>query len=885
MDSIQEFRVATGNSAEFGRSAGANVNVAVKSGTRNLHGSAHWYVRNDVFDANPWFNNRDGVGKTPFKQNQYGVSLGRPAVIPGLYKGRDKTFWFFNWEGYRERRANTLRLTTHTAEMRAGRFGDLNNIYDPLTGTAGPGGLAVRQPLPNNQLPVSRINRATASLIEANMPLPNLPENTRNVLRQESRRNDRDAIVARLDHSLSAKDSLFARLLHQRVGLANPNLNPNMSDTVRVDVDNVAAGWNRAISPTSVIELKYGYNRPDVPGCTLLNNATRGDLLSKAGITLFDAANICNVLPGFTALGWFTVGGGGGETSEEINHQLIGTYSKFLGKHSLKTGATFTRRKFIGVFSNPGNGTMDFWKDPTDSAGDARSGNSIATMLLGYLSAYVRGQGIPKVITYQPSTGVFIQDDWRLTQRLTINLGLRYELQPRPYDENNALGNVYRVWDAQLGRQRAQLIWAGVNPLVNPANGQVNSPPQRFGYGRSLMVTDKNDIGPRVGLAYKITDTMVIRSGFGIFYNSTFMQETQDMRKFWPYLPQQSVNANRGVRPDFLVTDAGPSYSGTQGVGGWPQESRNRSPYSQQWNLFVQRQLQQDATVEIGYVGSSNKKQIGYGPWNNAVTPAAGALDSRRLFAPDGITGNLIGGDNLYNSEYNALQLRFTKRLSHGFQVLANYTYANCMDETSSLAGVEGKAQDQFNRRPDWGRCNFELRHAFRLGYVIDLPFGRGRHFGGTWHPALNALLGGWSLEGLTQLQTGTPSNAQLGRDNANLGFGQQRPNVVGDPNTGKRTPDRLFNTAAFTFPDRFTFGNGGPYTVHDDGRYVWDLSILKQFHIREGHAVELRGEFFNPNHINFVNGRDHNMSSPLFGSTRESTAERQIQFALRYTF
>ena len=187
----------------------------------------------------------------------------------------------------------------------------------------------------------------------------------------------------------------------------------------------------------------------------------------------------------------------------------------------------------------------------------------------------------------------------------------------------------------------------------------------------------------------------------------------------------------------------------------------------------------------------------------------------------------------------------------------------------------------------DWGRCNYDIRHAFKTGYVYDLPFGRGRQFGGDWHPAANALLGGWAVEGLIQLQTGTPSNIQLGTDWANVGWGQQRPNVVSNPNVdGRRDPDRMFNTDAFKRPQQYTYGNAAPYMVFDDGRYIWDISILKKFPIRERHDLEFRAEFFNlPNHVNFNIGKQQSLSSATFGTTTSATTERQIQFVLRYEF
>jgi len=837
MDAIQEFRVATNNSAEYGRSAGANVNIAIKSGTRDLHGSVYEYFRNDKLDANPWFNNREGLTKTPFRLNQYGIALGGPVILPKIYNGREKTFWFVNWEGYRRRRAQTLRLTTPTQEMRDGNFSGIAHIYDPLTGVEQPDGSITRQRFPGDQIPKSRMNPAMTYLLDVTMPLPNQAGLTRNFVRQESQKNDRDIVVMRFDHTVGSKDNIFARYLHQRVGQFSPNANPNLVGEQRFDVDNVTAGWNHIVSPTTVLEVKYAYHHPWNPQGTRPTGVGRIEFLKNSGITMFDPNVPFDPIPSFSASGWFTAGGGGGNKVGDFNNQFVATLSRMMGKHSLKVGVNYTWRQYEQNATNPTNGSIQFWGDLTSSDDDPGSGDSAATLLLGYPSYIRRGMGIPDPRGRQHALETFFQDDWRVTDKLTINLGIRYEFHNRPYDANNKLGNLLVTRDSQTGEYKATLMWAGVNPLPDPVTGKANEGPHRLGYGRSLVKSDYNDFAPRVGIAYQINNKTVIRSGFGIFYNSTFMQELNDLRKFWPYLPQQELSPNRGVLPDLSITDPGPPFTSTQAIGGWPQEPNNRSPYSQQWNLFIERQLMADMTFSIGYVGSSNKKQIGYTGWNNALEPGPGPVGPRRLLAASGFMGNMDGGKNIFNSEYNSLEVKMNKRFSHGLQFLANYTYGNCMTDQSSLA--EGQYMDIFNRRLDWGRCTFDIRHAFKAGYVYDLPFGRNRAIGGDWHPVVNALLGGWGLEGLIQMQTGTSSTVRTGRDQANVGKTRERANVLFDPNLGgRRDPDRMFATEAFVLPPKYTWGNSGVGIIHDDGRYVWDISVAKRFTILEGHFV-----------------------------------------------
>lgn len=887
MDAIQEFRVATGNSAEYGRSAGANVNIAIKSGSRDLHGSAYEYLRNDKFDANEWFANRQGRGKVPFRQNQYGVAVGGPVFIPKIYNGREKTFWFASWEGFRWRRGQTALGTVPVDAMRGGDFSMLSaKIYDPLTGVYDGNQRIVRQPFAGNIIPANRIDPGMKYIVETQMPRANQPGFINNQLFTQGQQRNRDMFVARMDHTLTQKDTLYFRMLEQRVQEVLPATVGYYVTENRYDVSNYGAGWNHIFSPTMVLELKYGYNSPNNPGCpTFTDSLTRSGILKSANVSIFDANALCDTRVTFTPIGYVGAGGGGGETIMDADHQITGKLSLVLGRHSFKMGGGFTKRAMDAAYSNPTNGNADFYTSVTASDLDSTSGNAFATMLLGYPSYIRRGFTVPRLFARQPYFEGFFQDDWRVTDKLTVNLGIRWESGIRPADTNDALGNLVVTRDAGSGDYGAQLMWAGTNPLPDPYSGKAGSAARTLGYGHTLMRNDLNNFAPRLGIAYQMTDKTVIRAGAGIFYNTTFMQEINDLRKFWPYLPQQEINYNRGATPDFKMSDAGPGFGSTQAIGGWPQNPENRTPYSQQWNLFIQHQLTADMTLDVGYVGSSNKKQIGYYGMNNALTPGPGLVNPRRLLYKAGFIGNMDGGFNMFNSEYNALQLKLTKRFSRGLQLLGNYTWGKVMDDQSSLA--EGKYQDIFNRRADWSRSSYDIAHAFKLGYVYDLPFGRSRQFGANWNPFADAILGGWALEGIVQLQSGTASNLRTGIDRANVGKTSERPDVLRDPNLsgGKQTVDQWFDTSAVVLPQVYTFGNAGAYTIRDDGRRIWDISIAKKFQIMESQNLELRGEFFNfPNTPSF-NSSNTTKTSAAFGTINGTAPQRQIQLALRYAF
>jgi hypothetical protein len=374
----------------------------------------------------------------------------------------------------------------------------------------------------------------------------------------------------------------------------------------------------------------------------------------------------------------------------------------------------------------------------------------------------------------------------------------------------------------------------------------------------------------------------VIRGAYGIFYNSTFVQELQDLRKFWPFTVQQVFTPNTGPRPDLSITDEGPPFSNTSAIGGWPQNPENRTPYSQQWNFTIQQQLLDDMALEVAYVGNGNRKQVGYTAINSPLVPGPGLVQPRRVM-PN--FGDLDGGANRFSSNYHSFQTTLQKRFSKGLQFNANYTWGKVLDFQSSLA--EWKTQDPFNIRADYSRASIDIRHVFNFSYIYNLPFGRGRTFGSGWNGFTQAVLGGWVIDGFVRAQTGRPYNVVLGRDVANVGRTYQRPNVSGNPNNGPKTPEQWFNTSVFSLPQPFTYGNAGAFIVEGDGRFSVDTSLGKQFFFGSGdkHMVELRGEFFNMLNTTRFGDPVVNFSSGAFGQVTTTVPNRQIQLALRYMF
>ncbi len=881
MDAIQEFKVATNTGSEFARSAGANVNMVIKSGTRELHGTLYEYFRNSQLDANEFFFNRTRTAsspeRVPFNLNQYGVAIGGP--IPGL---SEKMFWFVSWEGFRRRRGTTRTFSTPPTDFRAGDFSRVASgvtrpvagmIIDPLTG----------DPFQNATIPMSRQNPAIPTIIELTHPsTPNRAGDTNNYITNRSQANDRDQLHWRWDYNLSAKDTVYFRFSNQSADLRSPNSNPNFSSDSEFDVFNYGGTWNHIFGPTTVMQLTFGTNQPNNPGLgTHLGGLSRADFLDRAGLQMYQREVFGEpfVNMGFGAYG--AGGGAGGSVTGDEIYQGSGNLSTVFGRHSLKFGGQYQWRRFYTNTSNPMNGNGSF--------NGQLSGFPMADALLGYPTEIRRGQGNTLTDGIGHFMLGFVQDDWRVSQKLTVNLGMMYQFGSRPYDTTDRLGNLWVRREQTTGEYFGTLMWAAENPQPAPPSGRVPSDlstfvtglaPNMAGWGRALVGSDRTDIAPRLGVAYQANSKTVIRTGFGIFYNSTFVQELQDLRKFWPFTVQQVFSPNRGGI-DLSITDQGPPFSSTSAIGGWPQQPTNRSPYSMQWNFFIQRQVMDDMTLDVGYVGSGTRKQIGYSPFNNALSPGPGSVQARRLLPS---FGDLDGGSNQYNGSYNALQVKLLKRFSAGLQFNLNYSWQKALDGQSSLAEV--KVQDPFNRHQDYSRSSWDTRQVFNFSYVYELPFGKGRMFGGNMSRAADAIVGGWALEGITRLESGPPVNIRSGQDIANTGRSRQRPNLVGNPNNGPKTPDAWFNAAAFEVPADYTFGNAGAYITDADGIVSFDITLAKTFRITEAQKVEFRVEFFNlPNHVNF-NLPQELMNQGNFNQiTSQSTNPRQIQLALRYSF
>lgn len=894
-EAIQEFKVNTSVApAEFGRAGGGIVQTSIKSGTNEVHGSAFWFIRNSAFDANNSYFNPAGtpVVKSPFKRNQFGGTVGLPIL-------KDKLFVFADYQGLRQDRPlNPELATVPTDKMRQGDFSELlgtgltttpaaftgcgavvpvnGAIYNPLTCA----------PFAGNMIPSGQINTAAQAYLKA-YPEPNLPgilHNFRAVRRDIRQFNDFDV---RLDYNITSKDTAFARYSYgQDVFNLTPRLGTLSSGFGSGNNQNhprgVAAGEVHSFGSNVVNDFHFGYSRPFYAFLNPFNNIPQAQQLGIVN------ANRSPQLGGTPLIGGFNTeiefsGDGGPFIVPQTSYQYADTLSWTHGKHSFRFGANIIRRDvnfFISDFRgkgffNIGPGTGDF------------TGYEVSELLAGFIDNY--SVSVPNTVqTRSWETGYFAQDDWRVTQRLTLNLGLRYDLYTNPYELNNQWSN-FNVTTGTLLR-------AGVN-----------------GNSRSLVNTDKNNWAPRIGFAYDLAGhgKTVIRGGYGIFYFldrggvgnqlsanpdwsgvTTLLASAGARVTLSGQGPTNNNNNALATQPlpvpvPGAVNDANPT--NTSVIAIFPN---NPTSSIQEANLQFGQELGHNTALNLAWVGTKADHLM---TWFNYTNQQLST--NSQLFPGRGL--NVTAGGAFGTSHYNGFQLQLNKRMSHGFQGTLAYTWSHATDDsngafsinTNSPIFVDSAGHVLLNQNK--GNSDTDQRHAFVGTLMYELPFGRGKEFGANWSRTLDNILGGWQFNNIISLGTGTPFDITI--DGV-------RPDILGTASTGSLASvngglGRTWLTApAGTFVDPPKDASGkfirpgtlGRNHFYGPGYGTWDASLFKSFTLTERVKMQFRAEGFNIlNHPQFVNPDSNVNDGSNFGvitSTREFS-ERQIQFAFRFMF
>ena len=891
VDAISEFRIITHNaSAEFGNALGSTTNLVTRSGTNQLHGTLWEFLRNDAVDANNYF----AQTKEPLKQNQFGATVGGPIK-------RDKAFVFGFYEGFRNREGKSARTTVPSLKQRTGDFSELctagwtgpfcNNPQQQLFN------VFANAPYPNNQIPQDQINAISENLLSF-FPLPNAGTNLLSAT--QTLRNDSDQFGIKVDHYLTSRDTLNFRYMFSQLSQLDP-LSPNGASVPGFPVgedqraQNFVAQETHTFSPALIGVGRLSYLRNKF----LFGEREDHQSPSSLGFQYAPSLDAAAGPPFIQVNGYATVGDP--ITGPRNTYEDVFDYSASLnwvrGKHELKFGGGYQHQRINVLQGIATNGFFVFVPFPvTDAFASFLTGQPIVFLQgIGDFSRGIRGN----------SANLYVQDTYKVTSKFTINAGLRYEL-PEPYTEIH---------------NRMTLFEPGKQSQVLP-----NAPPGLLypgdrGVPAGLIATDKKAFAPRLGIAWQpgSNSNWLLTAAYGLFYEPYYTGQggpLQSPISAPPYLGTPQVGL-----PNF----ADPFNGNPPAVGTFSTPLTNLTlsptltlPYTQDWDFNLQRSFGSDWLFEIGYVGTkgthlprfieANPAVFVPGTANGQPISNSSNADQRRLYSgctledsPSSCqfssTGEIAG---IANSSYNAMEASTRKRFSHGLSFLLSYTWSKAIDDVSSfnitgsaakpVAGENDLAQNPFDLNAERGLSLFDARNRFVASYEWALPFWNDSH---SWY---HSALGGWQLNGIATLMSGTPftvfdSNDVSAQGSAPeiTGFSAQRPNLVGNSNNGPRQVNAWLNPTAFQRLD--PTANAGQFGT--EGRNVnvgpafanWDFAALKNFRVTESKRFQFRAELFNV--LNRANFRlpDSDISSPTFNHILAAETPRQVQFALKFMY
>jgi hypothetical protein len=911
-DAISEFKVQTNSmSAEFGRSGGAVLNVTIKSGTNDLHGTVYEFLRNSDMDANNFFNNANGAPIAPFKQNQFGFSTGAPILIPKVYNGKNRTFFFFDYQGTRIRTGQTFLATVPTDAMRQGNFSPVNGvafntIYDPTTGTINSSGDAVgRSPFPGNIIPQSRWNPIAAKLLSM-FPEPDTPGEfnnfgpANNYLSNPVEPNDVNQLDLRIDQKISDSDSIFGRFSWSNERDVPPGDIPPPLDAASFSSGvflqkprNVVVSETHIFTPRLVNDLRLGYTQNESD--RLQFNSTINES-AQLGIPGIPFASNNGGLPQFGVSG--LAGFGSSEYQPTVEkqaiEQLIDSLTLIRGRHTIKFGVELKPRVDFSILQPPvPRGYLGFSGTNTaqNIENTSTTGLGTADFLLGAVSG---GANISSFINdefQQPGYFGYVQDDIKLNRKLTLNLGLRYDFVEHAKERYDAEAN-FNVF---------------TNTLQIAGNRQDALPPNFFpeiavtrGAPASLVPDQKHDFGPRIGIAYNLFNKTVLRAGYGIFYSSyeAGPLSIPNMGNNPPFFEQSNYNVLSPLAPNPIVSNLSQGFplnalANPSAPSLFALDPNFTNPDVQHWQASVQQDLGWNTVLEVAYTGSKGTHLYEFRNLNEIpASPNPSANYNAERLRP------YLGNDLTFwcscdSSTYNALQSKLEKRLSNGLSFLTAFTFGKSIDEQSQASlGFHGGGSFRDNNNPEWekGPSDYDQKYRFVNSVSYTLPVGQGRAVLGSLHGIGNALIGGWELQGIESWSSGLPYTITEAVDqNNNTGDTEERPDrVLGVPlYPSNQNASEWFNPAAFTLQPFGTYGNSGRNIIWTAPQLQIDTSLFKDFALKERAKLQFRAEFFNMiNHPNFrANSLVSNFDAAGAGGFTAAQPGRQIQFALKLIY
>jgi len=909
-DAIAEFKVQTNSmSAEFGRSGGAVLNVTIKSGTNDLHGTVYEFLRNSALDANNFFNDANGAPIAPFKQNQFGFSTGAPILIPKVYNGKNRTFFFFDYQGTRIRTGQTFLASVPPDAWRTGNFAPLNGVafntvYDPATGSVDANGDAVgRLPFAGNQIPQNRWNPVAAKLLSM-FPEPNVPGSANNLgvsnnyLSNPVEPNDTNQLDLRIDHKISESDSIFGRFSYSNNIDNPPGPIPPPLDAASFSSGNflnrprnLVITETHIFTPRIVNELRLGYSRNR---SERLQFDANQNLSAQLGIPGIPFATNNGGLPSFSVAGLNSFGSSEYQPTVETQevYHIVDSVSIVHGRQTIKVGAEIKPRVNFSILQPPvPRGAFSFNGTFTsqNSANVSNTGLGTGDFLLGLVSGGAQISSFINDMFQQPGQFYYVQDDIKISKKLTLNLGLRYEFVVHAMEKYNAEANFNidtNTLDIAHGRQ---------DPLPPNFYPQIqvnrNAP-------RSLVPNQNHDFGPRVGFAYNLFKKTVLRGGYGIFYSSYeagplsipnpgnnppfFEQANYNTVNFATLNPIVN-NLSNGFPADALTNPSLPSL--------FALDPHFSNAYVQHFQLSIQHELGWNTVWEVAYAGSKGTKLYEFRNVNAvAASPNTVNYADARLRP---YLGDLPYWCTCNSSTYHSLQTKVEKRFSNDLSFLTAFTYGKAIDEISTASlGFHGGGYARDWNHPEWekGPSDFDQKFRFVNSMTYILPFGKGKRFLSGVNGFGNAVVGGWELQGIQSYTSGVPFTIQasIGESNT-LGDSEERPNrVMGVPlYPSNQTVNEWFNPAAFTATAFGTLGNSGRNIIYTAPQVGIDTSLFKDFALKERVKLQFRSEFFNMiNHPNFrANSLNNYFDAPRAGAYTAAQPARQIQFALKLIY
>lgn len=944
LDDIQEFKVDSHNDqAQFGGVLGGVVNVATKSGTNDFHGTAWEFFRNDALDSrNPFVQTRPSL-----HQNQFGANIGGPVILPH-YNGRNRTFFFGSYEGVRLHFGNTTQTQIPTPAQINGDFTGLLDsqkrpiqIYNPWSAARDPFRCdSSGNPLPvtinangtrtqdQNPLVGSSCQKIPQSLMDTHMqafaraywPTPtsnfNDPLTGNNYQATLLNTQSPDSYNIRVDEQLGPKDAIWGRFSHAHAPSSTPGIF-GQSAVVDYNAHQMAVSWNHTFGPSTMLSVQFGRNYGYSANPTLLPQDVSTKLIQAAALDQTFACGFTNgprscylMEPQFSGL---PSSARFGESSSPAKitdiWQWKANFFKTHGRHSFSTGFDFNTNGFQQTFNS---GHFDFSAAQTSNPGTG-GGYSVASFILG----------VPDAATYRNVfeteyggwvRGFYFQDQWRVTDRLTLNWGARYDYTLFPVygsdaDNNNQIGDLdLNTGTYILERSAPDCATTGNKPPCIPGLTANGLPAHVLLSPNGKIVHNTYDnIQPRLGIAYRVREKTVLRSSFGRFFDNwaAVIQMAQNFQGTWPSTAQLIVaNLNQAGTPPTVFAE-NPFSGGAAMPAATPFSQNNwfvdpliQNPYSYQWNFGIQQALTPSTVLTVNYVGSTNHR-LDSGDWENVATtpcpkgsPSCPSIQAR---APFSYIGQTHYERSWGKAWYHALQTSLDKKSSKGLSYLLSYTWSKTENiGVDGWFGADGASiQDPYHLQNDKGLAGFDVPHIFTASSVYELPFGKGKKFQ-SGNRVLDGVFGNWQLNGILSLSSGRLFNVSADKTIPNTGNNWERPNLVDDPHLANPTPVLWFNTAAFVRPADGTFGNFGRNVLRGDGRTNLDLSVFRSFPITESKRLEFRAEAFNATNTpvwDIPTSANSDVNAPKFGAISgisngtpvgAANSLRNIQFALK---